>query len=144
MQAIADGVFLTRDLVSEPPNVLTPAEMAERCKALEKLGVEETVIAHVTEIIAALSFKGAKVATPMRTREGMVREAARCFAAHILYLRRQAGDGSNPYTAEATRMETRLQRVADGLADLESAAGDADAVAIVEPSLTYSSGRLLL
>jgi len=74
----------------------------------------------------------------------LVREAARCFAAHILYLRRQAGDGSNPYTAEATRMETRLQRVADGLADLESAAGDADAVAIVEPSLTYSSGRLLL
>jgi len=37
MQAIADGVFLTRDLVSEPPNVLTPAEMAERCKALESL-----------------------------------------------------------------------------------------------------------
>ncbi len=39
LQAIADGVFLTRDLVSEPPNVLTPAECAERCKALEKLGV---------------------------------------------------------------------------------------------------------
>ncbi len=39
MQAVADGVFLTRDLVSEPPNVLTPAECAERCKALEKLGV---------------------------------------------------------------------------------------------------------
>jgi leucyl aminopeptidase len=39
MQAVADGVFLARDLVSEPPNVLTPVECAERCKALTKLGV---------------------------------------------------------------------------------------------------------
>ncbi|WP_198374559.1 leucyl aminopeptidase [Neoroseomonas rubea] len=44
LQAIADGVFLTRDLVSEPPNVLTPAECAERCKALTKLGVEVEVL----------------------------------------------------------------------------------------------------
>ncbi|MBP0465149.1 leucyl aminopeptidase [Roseomonas sp. PWR1] len=44
MQAIADGVFLTRDLVSEPPNVLTPVECAERCKALTKLGVEVEVL----------------------------------------------------------------------------------------------------
>ena len=44
MQAISDGVFMTRDLVSEPPNVLTPAEMAERCKALEKLGVEVEIM----------------------------------------------------------------------------------------------------
>lgn len=39
---------------------------------LEKLDVEESVIAHVTEIIASLSFKGAQVATPMRTLEGKV------------------------------------------------------------------------
>jgi uncharacterized protein len=39
---------------------------------LEKLNVDEPVIAHVTEIIASLSFKGVQVATPMRTREGMV------------------------------------------------------------------------
>ena len=44
MQAVADGVFLTRDLVSEPANVLTPAECAERCKALEKLGVEVEIL----------------------------------------------------------------------------------------------------
>ncbi len=44
MQAVADGVFLTRDLVSEPPNVLTPAECAERCKALAKLGVEVEIL----------------------------------------------------------------------------------------------------
>ncbi len=38
-KAVAEGVFMTRDLVSEPPNVLHPVEMAERCRALEKLGV---------------------------------------------------------------------------------------------------------
>ena len=39
MHAVAHGVFLSRDLISEPPNVLYPAEMADRCLALEKLGV---------------------------------------------------------------------------------------------------------
>lgn len=44
LQAVADGVFLTRDLVSEPPNVLTPVECAERCKALTKLGLEVEIL----------------------------------------------------------------------------------------------------
>ncbi len=42
--ALAEGVFLSRDLVSEPPNVLYPEEMAERCKALEKYGVEVEIL----------------------------------------------------------------------------------------------------
>ena len=40
LKAVAEGVFLSRELVSEPPNVLNPAEMAERCRALTKLGVK--------------------------------------------------------------------------------------------------------
>jgi leucyl aminopeptidase len=44
LQAVADGVFLTRDLVSEPPNVLTPTDCADRCKALTKLGVEVEIL----------------------------------------------------------------------------------------------------
>ncbi len=43
LKATVDGVFLSRDLVSEPPNVLTPAEMADRCKALESLGLKVEV-----------------------------------------------------------------------------------------------------
>ncbi len=39
LDAIADGVFLTRDLVSEPPNVLYPASFAKELQALKKLGV---------------------------------------------------------------------------------------------------------
>ncbi len=44
MRAVAEGVFLTRELVSEPPNILHPIEFAERCRALEKLGVEVEVM----------------------------------------------------------------------------------------------------
>ena len=44
MRAVADGVFLSRDQVSEPPNILHPEEMADRCRALEKLGVEVEVL----------------------------------------------------------------------------------------------------
>jgi leucyl aminopeptidase len=44
MAAVAEGVFLSRDLVSEPPNILYPEEMADRCKALEKYGVEVEIL----------------------------------------------------------------------------------------------------
>jgi leucyl aminopeptidase len=42
--AVARGVEITRDLVTEPPNVLYPAEMAERCRTLTELGVEVEVM----------------------------------------------------------------------------------------------------
>ncbi|TCN30921.1 leucyl aminopeptidase [Sinorhizobium americanum] len=40
VQAVGEGVFLARDLVNEPANVLGPVEFAARAKELEKLGVE--------------------------------------------------------------------------------------------------------
>jgi leucyl aminopeptidase len=43
LKAVAEGVFVSRDLVSEPPNVLNPAEMAKRCEALTSLGLEVEV-----------------------------------------------------------------------------------------------------
>ena len=44
MRAVAEGVFLARDLVSEPPNVLNPETMADRCRDLEKLGVQVEIL----------------------------------------------------------------------------------------------------
>lgn len=41
---LADAITFTRDLVSEPPNVLFPAEFARRVKALESLGLEVEVL----------------------------------------------------------------------------------------------------
>lgn len=39
---------------------------------LLRFGIEEVAIAHVCQIIAGLSFKGAGVATPMQTLEGQI------------------------------------------------------------------------
>ncbi len=44
LAAIAHGTVLSRDLISEPPNVLTPTEMAERCRPLSEQGVEVEVL----------------------------------------------------------------------------------------------------
>ncbi len=44
LQAVARGVLLTRDLVSEPANVLTPAEFAERATTLRAYGLEVEVL----------------------------------------------------------------------------------------------------
>jgi leucyl aminopeptidase len=44
MDAVADGVYLARDLVNEPPNVLYPAEFARRAKTLSKLGLKVEVL----------------------------------------------------------------------------------------------------
>tara|TARA_B100000029_G_scaffold220736_1_gene218422 strand:+ start:4275 stop:5753 length:1479 start_codon:yes stop_codon:yes gene_type:complete len=38
--AIKEGVFLTRDLVSEPPNVLNPKNYVQEIKKLSKLGIK--------------------------------------------------------------------------------------------------------
>ncbi|MEQ9173198.1 MAG: leucyl aminopeptidase [Alphaproteobacteria bacterium] len=44
LSAIADGVFLTRDVVSEPPNVLYPESYAERLLDLRKDGCKVQVL----------------------------------------------------------------------------------------------------
>jgi leucyl aminopeptidase len=44
LEAIAGGMFLARDLVNEPPNVLSPVEFARRAKELSKLGVKVEVL----------------------------------------------------------------------------------------------------
>ena len=44
LDRLADGVFLTRDLVSEPPNVMYPETLAAQGEALRELGVEVEVL----------------------------------------------------------------------------------------------------
>lgn len=45
LAAQADGIFLARDLVNEPPNILYPAEFARRAKAiLSRLGVKVEIL----------------------------------------------------------------------------------------------------
>ncbi|WP_120496339.1 leucyl aminopeptidase [Kiloniella sp. EL199] len=44
LSKVAEGVFFTRQLVSEPPNELYPATFAAQAKELEALGVKVTVL----------------------------------------------------------------------------------------------------
>jgi leucyl aminopeptidase len=44
LKPVAEAVHFARDLVSEPANVLTPAEFARRCEALTPLGVKVTTL----------------------------------------------------------------------------------------------------
>ncbi|MEM8919652.1 MAG: leucyl aminopeptidase [Pseudomonadota bacterium] len=44
MSAVADGVALTRELVSEPANIIYPESFVERCQELADLGVEISVL----------------------------------------------------------------------------------------------------
>ena len=41
---VADGVFLTRDLVSEPANILYPESFADRAKTLTELGITVEIL----------------------------------------------------------------------------------------------------
>ena len=43
-QGMLSGVFMARDLITEPANVLYPAEFAARCEALRALGLEVDVL----------------------------------------------------------------------------------------------------
>jgi len=51
---VVEGAFVTRDLVSEPANVLTPPEMADRAAKLAELGLEVEVLGQ--DELVALKF----------------------------------------------------------------------------------------
>ena len=44
MTALANAVFFTRDIVSEPANVIYPKTLAEKCQELQELGVEVEIL----------------------------------------------------------------------------------------------------
>jgi leucyl aminopeptidase len=44
LSAVGEGIFLARDLVNEPANILYPDEFAKRTQALRKLGVKVEVL----------------------------------------------------------------------------------------------------
>lgn len=44
LERVAEGVFFTRDLVTEPANILYPETLAQHCNTLKKLGVKVDVL----------------------------------------------------------------------------------------------------
>ena len=65
---IADGVVMARDLVSEPPNVLYPESLANRCKELTKLGVK-------VQILGEAQMKRLGMGALLGVGQGSIRES---------------------------------------------------------------------
>ncbi len=68
LSAVADAVMFARDLVSEPANVLYPAEFARRVKGLEELGLE-------VEILGEAELEKIGMRTLLAVGEGSDRES---------------------------------------------------------------------
>jgi leucyl aminopeptidase len=68
LDKIADGVFLTRDLVSEPPNVIYPATLAKKARELSKLGVR-------VEVLGEAEMKKLGMGALLGVGQGSVRES---------------------------------------------------------------------
>lgn len=68
LSPVADAVEFSRDLVSEPANVLYPEEFANRVKALEKLGLEVEILGE--KELEKLGFR-----TLLAVGQGSVRES---------------------------------------------------------------------
>ena len=67
LAGIVKGVFLTRDLVSEPANVLFPVELAERAKTLKDDGVK-------VEVLTATKMRELGMGALLGVAQGSVRE----------------------------------------------------------------------
>ena len=67
LAGIVNGVFFTRDLVSEPANVLFPVELAERAKALKDDGVK-------VEVLTATKMRELGMGALLGVAQGSARE----------------------------------------------------------------------
>jgi leucyl aminopeptidase len=67
-EAVAEGVLFTRDLVSEPANILYPAEFAARMKAWERIGLE-------VEILGETEMERLGMGSLLGVGQGSVRES---------------------------------------------------------------------
>ena len=65
-RALANGIFLARDLVNEPANVLGPVEFAERAAALSRAGLE-------VEVLDVDAMQALKMAALLGVGQGSVR-----------------------------------------------------------------------
>ena len=68
LEKVAEGVFFTRDLVSEPPNILYPESFAAEVKALTKLGVK-------VEILGEKQMEKLGMGSLLGVGQGSVRES---------------------------------------------------------------------
>ena len=86
LSKLADGVFLTRDLVSEPANILHPEEFAERCSALSALGLK-------IKVLGEAEMKKLGMGSLLGVGQGSVRESK------LVVMQWAGGKKDDPYVA---------------------------------------------
>jgi leucyl aminopeptidase len=83
-EAVADGVDVARDLVNEPPNVLSPTEFARRAGDLARLGVD-------VEVLNERDLKKLGMGALLAVGQGSARDS------HVVVMRWDGGkDGEAP------------------------------------------------
>ncbi len=137
--------YVTRDdMLGVVPDDLLTTALDDQNFGMETDGAWDQVEAAAARRVDGIL--GSRYPTPFRAPlKPVVIQAAVTFVAELLYIRR--GYETNPFKDAASSMEKRLQRIADGKADLEAnetGSGSDDPVAITEESLTYNNGRLIL
>ena len=121
LAALADAVAFTRDLVSEPPNVLYPAEFAKRVKALETLGLE-------VEILGEAELEKLGLRTLLAVGQGSRRESQ---LAVIQWKGGKAGEQPIAFVGKGVCFDTGGISIkpAEGMEDMKWDMGGAAAVA---------------
>ena len=68
LEALAQGIYLARDLAHEPANILYPESFAKRTKALEKLGIK-------VDVLGEAQMKKLGMGSLLGVGQGSVRES---------------------------------------------------------------------
>ena len=120
LSAVADGVIFTRDLVSEPANILYPYEFAKRVKALESLGLE-------VEIIGEAEMMKLGMGSLLGVGQGSVRDS------QLVVIQWKGGGDEQPiaFVGKGVCFDTGgiSLKPADGMEDMKWDMGGAGAVA---------------
>jgi leucyl aminopeptidase len=120
--AIVDGVGLTRELVTEPANIIYPASFVERCERMKALGVE-------FEVLGQAEMEAAGMGALLGVNQGSVREP------RLLVMRWDGSDGAQPtplvFVGKGVTFDTGGISIkpAGGMEDMKWDMGGAGAVA---------------
>jgi leucyl aminopeptidase len=122
LSALANAISFSRDLVSEPPNVLYPEEFARRVKALEVLGLE-------VEILGEAEMAALGMGSLLGVGQGSIRES------QLAILRWNGADDKSAqpvaFVGKGVCFDTGgiSLKPADGMEDMKWDMGGAGAVA---------------
>jgi leucyl aminopeptidase len=134
LNAVADAIYFSRDLVAEPANVLYPAEFARRVKELERLGLK-------VEILGEKEMAKLGMNTLLGVGQGSVRESQ---LAVIQWNGGKAGDAPIAFVGKGVCFDTGGISIkpAAGMEDMIWDMGGAAAVAGLMHALAGRKARV--